>query len=659
MPGTFAEFITWPDREEIILAQLSPLLTLTGWSATGGFSNTWQVTCLNRTSPPAGHDAMYRRVVGVREEATELTAQTSIANVDANAGSYYWDQAAGVLYVRTTGTAVDPDTKVVIAARVTFYQATTGIVPLRADGLHYLGIHYAGGLAPTDGPTSVQEATDILSGQSTSWGGACAFLNGHSAWFHLVAVGSGYTWKNQKVVFRMGGRYRGQELPLSEYSTIATMLIEDIVADERTCRVALKPFRRVADVSLPVTPYFETEYPRLGDGVRGTYKAILYGRAWTQPALTDTDGLGVWTLADAAYQNLAQVHVVEAVRRSDGARAVLTEGQDYSVNLTQCTLTLLSTLYPHTEWTIWAEATGKSHAHAEAGGGAGMRGHLSTGSEIARELLHSFAGLKTADIDTAAFDQAHLDAPEALAVYLTSPRTLSSILSTQEAGQPSIERSVQAIISQTTDGRMAMQVWDPTYDAATLPVLRKEDLAAFTPSPRLERLTTATRVWYGRDSRFDTWSKEDATDEVQQYLTGVTDILEVWTFLRSGGDAEVLASRYQFVATHSTIDVDFVERATLLALASVGDRVLVTYDPAPETSGAYLDRAFALTRVERGYAPRMTVQGQLRDVHRVLNRAGRWKGAAEPNYASATAAERALAGYWGAASSPSSTLGWQ
>lgn len=660
MATSFAEFIAWPDREEIVLVNVRAMLTLTGWTAVGGGSpNTYQVSVPNRTTPPAGHEAMYRRVIGVRENGTDLTGQSSLANVNANAGSYFWDEATGLLYVRTTGTAVDPDTKTLMAARVQFFHATTSIVLNATDGNADTGRFYEGAVSAQTGIVASQQITELFAGRSVTMGGELVLANGHKGWLHLVAPDSGYTFKHQQVLFRFGGRYRGETMPLSQFTTIGTMLVEDITAGETDCRIALKPVGRAwTEITVPVTPYFETEYPNLGDGVRGTYKAILYGRAWTAPALTSTLGFGVWTVADAAYQTLAAVHNVEAISRSGNVRAVLTEGQDYTVNLTTCTVTVVTERFSHVDWQIRVEATGQPTKHANAGGAAGMRGYLSTASEIARDMLHRFAGLPASALDTSAFDEAHLDALDELAVYLPTPRTLGSIFSTAENGQPSIERSVRALIGQTLGGLITMRVWDPTYDAATLPVLTKQDLAAFSPAPRLETLTTIARVWYGFDGRFDTWSKADAVDQVQQYLTGVTTALELWTFLRSTSDADVLAARYQYAERWSTIDVDFVERGTLLALTDVGQRVLVTYDPAPDTSGAWTDRAFVLTRTERGYAPRMTVQGTLRDAGRLLNRVGRWKGPSEPNYASASAAQRLLSGYWGAASSPSSTLGW-
>jgi hypothetical protein len=657
MPGTFAEFVTWPDREEIMLAEIQALLTLTGWVGTGGFGNTYQVAVANRTTPPTGLAPLYRRVTGVRENGTDLTAQTSISNVNSTAGSWFWDEATGTLYVRTTGAAVDPDTKTVIAARVTFPVATTGIVLNRVDGDPSTGVYYAPWLAPAGGPTSVQEVDDVLTGQKTAWGGECVLTNGHGAWHAVVAPESGYTWKHQRITFRLGGRYRGQELALSEFAIVATMLIEDVVADESTCRFALTPRVGQVESAVPVTPYFESEYPRLGEGVRGTYKAILYGRAWTVPALTDTDGYGTWTIADAAYQNLHRVHAVEAVRKSDGLRSVLSEGQDYTVNLTACTVTLLTDRFPFTDFTLTVDATGKTNAHAEAGGGAGMRGYLSTFAEIARDLLHSFAGATAADVDAAGFADAHADARQELAVYLPSPRALTSILSTNEEGFASLERSVNGVVLQTRAGLWTARVWDPTYDATTLPALRKEDLAAFSPSPRLERFQTATRVHYAADARYGTWSQVSRATEAAQLLTGVLDELQVFTFLRNDGDAETMAGRYRLVQQHAVVDVDFLERGSILALVDVGARALVTYSPAPHTSGAYTARAFELVRVERGYAPRMTIRGQMRDVGRVTNRCGRWKGSAAPNYAGASAAQRLLSGFWGGAS-PSSALGW-
>lgn len=649
MAGTFAEFKAWPDRTEIAVAEVSALLTdagglsLTGWTGTAGQPNTYQIAITNRTAAVGSLGTLYRRVTGVRINGAELTAQTSIANVNANAGSWYWDEAAGVLYARTAGAAVDPDTLASVAARVTFYLATAPLVLETTDGVASSAIYFAPMFAPTDAPADVAEIDDVLSGRKTTIGGSLALVNEDGAWFPLVALESGYTFRNQRVIYRVGGTYRGQSLGYSEFQTIGTMRVADVAVDEVVCTFALNPIVQLADVTVPVTPCFEAEYPALGDGVRGLFKPLIYGRAWVAPLLTSTAGLGTWTVADAAYQNLFAVHAVEAVDKSTGAIAGLSPGLDYTANLTTCTIALVSDRFSYLTHTIRCDVTGKTTI---TGGATGARGYLSTFGEIAEDLIRTFVGAASSDIDAAGFAEANADARQELAVVLTSPRSLASVIATAEDAQPSLERSVNGTIQQTRAGQWTARVWDPIADTATIAALRREDLAGFAPQPRLEKITTAVRVFYQYDGRSDTYAAVERIDQPRRSLTGTTDRRDVYTFLRAPGDAEVMAKRYEAIEAFCGLEIDFAERGTLLALSTVGERVAVTYAPAPHTSGAYTGRVFALVRLTRGYAPRMTIAGQLRDVDRITNRAGRWKSTGSPNYASSTPTQRAASGYW-------------
>lgn len=649
MAGTFAEFKAWPDRTEIAVAEVSALVTdagglsLTGWTATGGHANTYQIAIGNRTAAVGGLSTLYRRVTGVRINAIELSARSSIASVDANAGSWYWDEAAGVLYARTPGAAVDPDTLASVAARVTFYVSTAPLVLELVDGNASSAIFFDPIVAPSEGPAHVEEVDDVLSGRKTSIGGDLTLANDGGAWLPLVALESGYTFKGQRVIYRVGGSYRGQALAYSEFSTIGTMVVEDVTATESACVFALRPVLHLADITIPATPCFEAEYPALGDGVRGQFKPLIYGRAWVRPLLTDTNGAGVWTVADAAYQNLTAVHAVEAVAKSDGSIAGLSPGVDYTANLTACTITIAAARFSHLTHTIRCDVTGKT---AITGGATGARGYLSTFAEIVEDLIRTFVGAPSTEIDAAGFAEAQADARQELAVVLTSPRSLASVIATAEDGQPSMERSVNATVQQTRAGLWTARVWDPIADTTTLPALRREDLAEFTPLPRLEKTTTAVRVFYQFDGRSETYAAVERIDQGRRTLTGVTDRRDVYTFLRTPGDAEAMAKRYEALEAFCGLEIDFAERGTLLALSTVAERVAVTYAPAPHVSGAYVGRVFALTRLARGYAPRMTVAGQLRDVDRVTNRVGRWKSSGAPNYASASAAQRAASGFW-------------
>lgn len=640
MAGTFAEFITWPEREEIVLVELTPALVLSGWTATGGGApNCYQVSCpaLVGTGQVAG--GVYRRVVGLRENGTALTERASLAACNSNAGSWFWDEAAGILYTRTSGGG-DPDTYTVFSALVRFYLATTGIVLNRVDGDGSTGIYHQPWLTG-DVPSIVQEVEDVLFGIKTTPSGQVMATNAHGFWHTVIAPDGQYSWKNRQVSVLLGGRYRGQELARSEYQAVATMLVDDVVADEASVTWLLKPLARLTDQQIPPTPYFEATYPNLGDGVRGTRKWIGYGRAWVAPDLTDRSGLGVWTLADAAYQTLYRVHAVHAVS-SQGVRVSLTETQDYAVNLTACTVTLLNPAYPWETYRLEVDVTGKP---------GGARGYLSTFAEIVQDLLTVHLGVPSGDLDASAFTSAQTAAPQELALWIKEPRTIAAVISSREDGLASLERSVHGTLLQTRDGQWTCRIWEPTYDTtgATLVSLRKEDLALFRPEPKFEAVYTATRVHYAYDHARAEWDVAEDADARAQHLTGSRDVLGVYTYLCSAGDAEALAKRYQFILSHAQLAVTFEERGTRLADAEPGDRVLITHSPAPTATGVFLSRLCEITRLERRFAPMFRVSGVVEDLDALDNlprQVGEWTDGAAPAWASASAAQRLSQGFW-------------
>src|SRR6185295_1848662 len=116
------------------------------------------------------------------------------------------------------------------------------------------------------------------------------------------------------------GKYASAQLDRPDFVSVATMLVEDVAADEEAATVRLSPLPRLLDAEIPPTPFIRSDYPNLGDGVSGTRKWLGWGRSTIKPDLTDTSANGVWTVADAAYQQLFAVHDVVAIAKSGGAR---------------------------------------------------------------------------------------------------------------------------------------------------------------------------------------------------------------------------------------------------------------------------------------------------------------------------------------------------
>jgi hypothetical protein len=632
---TFADFLAWPDRDVVILVECTPAVQLVGWTAVGvSAPNVYQIALPRFIQTTRIRGGVYRRCIGVAENATALTAQTSVADVNTTPLSWYWDELAGVLYVRTS-TGSDPDVFTVYQGFVTFYMASKGITLDLADGDPATGVYYQPWLIG-ELPRLSQQVEDILFGAKLTEIGDVSFTNGHGVWFPLVAPNGEYMWKNKRAQFLLGGSANGQALRRSQFLPLATMLIEDLAADEERCVLTVKPLSKRLDMEVPITPYFPDSYPNLGDGVSGTKKWVGYGRTRMRPDLTDQSGDGIWTIADASVQTLFAVHAVDAVEKTTGVRSTLLETYDYIVALGACTITIVNPTYRWQDYDIEVDVTGKPD---------GNGGYLQTFSAIVEDLLVTFANVHASDLDAPAFAQAALDAPEELALWIKSPRSLASILSTAEPGFASLERSVNGYVIQTLDGKWTCRIWSPNSDTSTLPRFRKEDLARFQPQPKLETVFATTRVQFDFNHARNEWDIEEDTDATVQYLAETTDRLDIFTFLKQPADALNLAHRYQFISGAVALEIEFEERGITLARALAGDRLLVTYAPAPDISGAFTDKLFELIRLDLAFNPELRISGRIGDLRGVAD-VGQWTPDTAPPWSAATLLQRQDQGFW-------------
>jgi hypothetical protein len=582
---------------------------------------------------------IYQKVVGLTENATPLTAQASLAAVDANAGSWYWDEANGVLYAHSS-TGSDPDTFTIYFAQVQFFVSSDGRVIDLTDDDPSSGVPFRPWL-PGDVPAVSRQMENFFTGVKITATSQLPLINASFALYRLLASEGDYWWKNTRVRIYLGGDYADLTLPWSEYLAYLTMLVEDVACDDEEATFELKPLARRLQVEVPPTPYFESSYPNLGEGVRGRKIPIGYGRAIRRPDLTDTTvSDGRWTIADAAFQTLFAVHSVTAIAKSNGARTLLTITTDYTVDLTGCTVTVVNPTYNWADYDLEADVTGKPD-------GAGS--YLQTVGEIVEDLLLTFAGATADDLDTAAFAQADLDASQELAVWLPdgldgSARSLAAVISSSQAANASIEGSVMATLKQTPAGLWTIAVWDPGYDAATVVHLAAEDFTEFRPEPKLETIYSTARVYYDQNHSTGAWSSESTTDARTKFLSKSADIMERRTFLRSGADAQSLAQRALFMAGAQGLEIEVRLTTPKLAQLIEGDKVLVTRTPAPAVSGSFSAKLFELLRLD--LAPDLAISARLGDLRGIGDIIGHWTDASAPDWASATEEERGSQGFW-------------
>lgn len=636
MAATLQEWLRWPSRSVVSVAIFRPNLRLSGWTPVGESApDTYAIALTHHVLADVIAGGLYRRCVGVRENATPLTAQSSLAAVDAAAGSYWWDTATETLYVHTT-TGSDPDAFTVVHAQVEFYVANQGVV-LDLDAEDPDSGVYCHPWLTSGIPGITSEVTDFLFGQKRTSTTDITLTNAAFVWYRLLANDGDYYWKNTTVRFFVGGSYAGQALPWSEYLASDTMQIETVACDDVTATFRLKPLARRLNLEVPITPIFESEYAALGDGVRGRVKPLIYGRCTLAPLLTDTSvSSGRWTIADAAYQTLTAIHAVNAIDKTTGIRTGLSEGTDYAADLTACTVTVLNTSYGYTTHDLEVDVAGKPD---------GSGSYLRTFAGIVEDLLVSVAGVDPLDIDTEAFAAAAVAAPEELSVCLLSPRTLTSIISANELELPSLEGSVLGTVLQTAAGLWTCRIWTPGYDASSVVSLQDADFVLFRPEPKLETVYWATQVYFNQNKATGDWPVEETSDAEIQFLADAVDVNKRYTFLRSATDAQTLAQRIQLISGAQSLEIECEERGAKLAQALAGDKVLITRERAPSAAGQFVAKPFELLRVDR--APNLAIAFRVGDLRGVGTFIGQWKADTAPAWADATAAERAeQPGFW-------------
>ena len=248
---TLAELLADPQSKKIFLVELNLAEELTDWALTGGQANTYEMSFLEETVTLADDSTETLRKVlsSVEEDGTALTERDSIATVEANAGSYWHDTAAELVYVHPAG-GDDPDDHTILGF-FWLYFATEGI---ELEGNYYEPYVPLHGL-----PAFGQRNPNVHWGATEIGAGTLVLLNGRGFFDQISKT---LLWTHKEVRVLLGGTSRwGDELP---HSRIASA----------TRRIA--PSRMPSPRGMAARP--SRIHPRSSPGLNGSAPRAAHGR---------------------------------------------------------------------------------------------------------------------------------------------------------------------------------------------------------------------------------------------------------------------------------------------------------------------------------------------------------------------------------------------
>lgn len=599
-----------------MLALITVREGLKGWTSAG--SGAYSIAWDPYTHPTAlrSDRGLYRQLLAVYENGTALTLRASLAAVQANPGSYYYDEATETLYVETSG-SVSPDTLALLQ--------TVFFVRVATEPVHFSGIPpFDAQIDEQAAPSIRMERPELLRGIIAFPSGDLSLQNADGFWDYPAAK---WLWPNGTIEFKLGG----EDLGYSDYETVAVMQIaREPSAGDVVATFQLRARSNATDRAFPQS-LLQNLYGYAAG--LGRYMPMFWGSVVDAPCQRShqTSGARVfWCVVDGILMNTGPLTVsnVYKVERGTGIRTALVDGVDYWP-------------IPSGSLRHGIEVDIAIDAETYDVIGTFERGAPNTCGAVAKNILE-LCGVPSALIDTSSFTQADADNPAPLGLYVSGGSDVE-VFTTGTELLNILERSCLLSVFIAPTGLWTARVWDPSFDWSALLRRTDADLFSCRHEPDVTKAASANiSVRFGKSQYAGTWQVQTTTRDEARYRLDADTTEPIETCLANDADAAVLANRLQLVGSNLPIEIAIEDGPQLLTY-SPGDKVRVQRDRGPSLTGLF-DQPMEIESISKSIADvavRATVSN-MRGLGPIVKRAA---PDAAPAWASATGDDKMAYAY--------------
>ncbi len=578
--------------------------------------NTYSLSYLNETVTLADSstETIRKSVVACELDGTALTAKTSLATVQATAGTYWHDTANSLLYVH----APDSDSPNIHTVIVYFwvYFATKGII---LDSKYYEPYIAQNGI-----PSLSQESQDIHWGASQISSGSVVLLNGRG---YFDQIAKRWIWNNKEVKILLGG----DALDYSEYETIFVGRIMEtaFTKTEFFLEIESKAFALLR--LLPINNYWTSNYADMDPTAEGKPIPYFWGsyNAAQAPLCTCIDddydiNSSQWKICDCTYHEILSITQVYV---DFGAGAGWETMAHANEDLANATFTIETK-------PVWGVTRVKVAFEGYHSGSVLIEG----APEIVEDILLNQCGMSASDLDAASFVASKASSATALNVHVEDETSALNIIEM-------ICQSDFAFFDEGGDGSLRYRAWEP-FMSGTIPVLDETDIL---DDPEItedaSHLYYRVRIGYSWSGELDELLYTATSSSVSLYKYGRSDHLTLDTYLRDKSAGDGLAQKINWLTRNPAPIISLTLKAGLID-KTLGDKIRITLARAPyEVVGGYDERTFEVIGKDVSCFP-LLVNFKARDITGYGDNVGFWMGAAAPAWAAATDQEKDDSGFW-------------
>lgn len=279
---TIADALKKQTARIVVLAEITAGVWCREWVVDGVLTNSYTI-------------ALEDEVTEVRwNRSTLLTERASASDVNSNAGSWFWDRAAGVLWVRPTGGQSIFENTVQAVVKFWFSHPQPKTLDARYYDPRLL-------TAP-----NLSRRIEAMFGDVAQIGGGNMTLANVDGFFNTRM---NHQWNAGQVVLIVGVDTAQGEMAFADYETVATWAVEDWGRDDSTFNLRLVEEKSRLKSKLPVELLTREDHPNIEEEQIGRTIPICYGRCFGVEAILVDPGAKRFKVAGHAVQSFVEARI--------------------------------------------------------------------------------------------------------------------------------------------------------------------------------------------------------------------------------------------------------------------------------------------------------------------------------------------------------------
>ncbi|MCK5127899.1 MAG: fibronectin type III domain-containing protein [candidate division Zixibacteria bacterium] len=548
--SAFEKWLRQPTLKPCILVEINPKMEVYDFINTSG--NVYEITITERG---LDYDEVW-------EDGTALSEQTSVATVEANAGSFWCDYFNRKLYVHPSGS--DNPGLHLIEAGFWLYFTNYQTGSITFSNKNYLPFFSIKNI-----PDISQEIKPLFAGSFSIGSGTITFKNPKIEGTHYFDKKyKRYIWRNRKIIMKIAD---ATESTYANFTTFFTGLINKVYCDDFAFKTYLRDLKQELSKDFVLSKYILTTYPDLELDFENEPIIRIWGKKeGVVPIPID------WANRKFKFNDGRSNHVQEVKQNG----TALTEGTDYYVDLQRSIIT-----FDQTAATILEEDIIEVFVWGYENSASEL---IETASEIFIDLMVDHLGKALADLDLDSIYETKRWNEEPISLPVDKDQSFDDIFRT-------LEQTARAYLGTDPANKIGLKYFEEVPPSDSI-YIRDHQISKYFENKDHKSLYKTIKVKYNENLQTQEWQEKSGTDENIDRKYGVDQPQEIFVYSQSPYSAEELA--YKILELVNKPELNFTIPGLLYG-KKPGDIIKLSRDRFFNITGSADEISFRLLKVHK------------------------------------------------------------